>query len=137
MMALPLAAAVPLMLFLTLAPWLPVGTGRLMATEMRVFLAGTLAGVPIVVCASWIIRNLCHLRYRPFALMTGLTVFASSAVAAVWIGIDMQSMAAIEHYDRAGWYLVALPGAYAAAVLCLVAQAVVRAGALSRRLRGG
>jgi hypothetical protein len=137
LMTLPIAAAIPLMVFLMLEPWLPVGTTRLLASEKRVFLAGTLVGLPIVWCAIWIVPNLARARFKPIAAVAGLTVLASLAALACWIAIDMKSMAAIEHYDSAGWYLVALPGAYLAAVLCLLARAFLGIRTLSRQRRGG
>ncbi len=123
LMTLPIAAAIPLVSFLTLSPWLPVGSSRAFATELQVFLDGTLAGLPIFWCAFWMIASLVRRRSKPIAIVAGLTLVASFAAAAIWVVIDRKSMAEIEHYDLDGWYLAALPGAYAATLLCLVVQA--------------
>ena len=130
LMALPVAAAIPLVVFLTFEPWLPVGAGRLLGSEKRVFLAGTLAGLPVAWCTVWIVARLARLRYKPIAAVAGLTVLASLAIAACWIALDMKSMAAIEHFDWSGWYLVLLPGSYVAAVSCLLSRA--RCSAIAR-----
>ena len=53
LMGLPVAAALPLMVYLTLVPRLPVSSSPLLASEARVFIIGTLAGLPIVVCVGW------------------------------------------------------------------------------------
>ncbi len=123
LMTLPIAAAIPLVSFLTLSPWLPVGTSRALATELQVFLDGTLVGMPIFWCAVWTIPSLVRGRFKPIAIVAGLTLMASFSVAVIWVVIDRRSMAEIEHYDLDGWYLAALPGAYAAIVLCLVVRA--------------
>ena len=47
LMVLPVAVVVPLMVFLGLTPWLPVGEQNWLGTQNRVFLAGTLAGVRV------------------------------------------------------------------------------------------
>jgi PQQ-like domain len=117
LMMLPVVAAIPLMVLLTLVPWLPLASGRLLGTERRLFLTGTLAGVPIVLCALWLCASLVRLRFRPVVTMAGLTAAATLVVAGCWLWFDRKSMAAMQHYDREGWYLVLLPGAYAAAVL--------------------
>ena len=48
LMVMPVAVVVPLMVYLSVAAWLPVGEQRWLATEQRVFVVGTLAGVPVV-----------------------------------------------------------------------------------------
>jgi hypothetical protein len=126
LMALPVAAAIPLMCFLVLEPELPVGSTALPTTEKRLFAIGTLAGVPIVFCALWIARSLARLCFKPSLAFATLTVVGSLAIAALWLWFDRKSMSAVEHYDRAGWYLVALPGAYVAAVVLLLTRATVR-----------
>jgi PQQ-like domain len=126
LMALPVAAAIPLMCFLVLEPELPVGSTALPATERRLFAIGTLAGVPIVFCALWIARSLTRLCFKPSLAFATLTVVGSLAIAALWLWFDRKSMSAVEHYDRTGWYLVALPGAYVAAVVLVLTRATVR-----------
>ena len=64
LMSLPIAVAIPLMAFLTLAPWLPVGSESLLASENRVFLTGTVAGVPIVLYVGWVVAGVIRRRWR-------------------------------------------------------------------------
>jgi hypothetical protein len=120
LMALPVAAAVPLTVFQTIEPLIPAQIGSQPASSRLVFALGTLAGVPIAAYAAltgwWLIR----LRWRPLTLLAGLTMLASLAIAAAWLWVDSRAMPAIEHYDRSSWYLAAVPGAYAAVVLILV-----------------
>ena len=117
LMALPVAAAIPLIAFLTLAPWLPVGPGRLLASEERVCLTGTAGGVPIVLYAAWIVASVARRRWKTLLALLGLTVLATAALAGGWVWLDRKSMATVEHYELEGWGLVVMAGAYAAAVL--------------------
>ncbi len=133
LMMVPVIAAVPLMSYLTLAPWLPVGSEPLLASEKGIFLAGTLAGVPIVLYVAAIVASLLRRRPRAVVAMAGLTLVTSLVVAAAWLRFDMRSMARIERYDWQEWYLVALPGAYAAAVLWPFGWGVARAYRLVTR----
>jgi hypothetical protein len=125
-MALPVAAAIPLMCFLFLEPSLPVGSTSLLSTERRLFIFGTLAGLPIIFCVAWLARSLVRLRPKPALALATLTILTSLATAAVWFWFDMKSKSAIEHYSATGWYLVALPGAYAAVMLVLLASVVLK-----------
>ena len=71
-MALPFVAVLPLMAYLILEPVLPVGTTPLFASEARIFIAGTLAGVPIVVYVLWLARSLVRLQWRFAAALISL-----------------------------------------------------------------
>ena len=70
------------------------------------------------------VRHLC----RPgppaaFSVLGGLavlTIILSLVIASAWLWFDMKSMPSIERYGWQGWYLVGVPGAYAASVLLLV-----------------
>ena len=116
-MLLPVAAAVPLSVFLTLALGLPVSVDNaLLATETRVFVTGTLAGLPIALCAMGILGCLIRKRWRPIVVLMGSMVVMGLVVAGGWVWIDGRSMAAIEHYEWEGWGVVVLSGGYAAAV---------------------
>jgi hypothetical protein len=63
---------------------------------------------------------LVRLRWKPLIAIAGLTIIASALIAAVWIRHDIRSMPAIESYDRSGWPLAVMLGAYAAGVLNLI-----------------
>ena len=136
LMALPVATAIPLMCFLLLEPELPVGSTPLFATEKRLFAVGTLAGVPIVFCVLGMARSLARLRVKPAMALAALTIVSSLAIAAVWLWFDKRSMASMEHYDPAGWILVALPGAYVAAILWIIASVTIKAYRFVKRPRG-
>jgi ABC-type tungstate transport system substrate-binding protein len=135
LMVVPVAAVVPLMVYLSLAPWLPVGEQRWLATEQRVFLAGTLAGVPVVLGAWCVLAAVVRRRWRRIAGMIGLVTLATLLVAGVWIWLDRKSMAAIERYGWEGWELVVLAGAYGAAVLWGLGCMTLGAYRLVRRRR--
>ena len=100
-----------------LAPRLPVSASPLLATETRVFLTGTLAGLPIASGAVWVVMGLVRGRWKGLSAAMGLTVLTTLAVAGAWLWLDRKSMAGIEHYGWEGWALVLLPGVYVAAVL--------------------
>ncbi len=120
LMAVPLAAALPLMAFLMLEPVLPVSSTLLLSSEKRIFTIGTLAGIPIVFCLFWMVRNLARLRWKPAALLIVLTAFVSLSIAAAWLWYDKKSMSPIERYASSGWYLVLLPGITASGLLILI-----------------
>ncbi len=133
LMALPVAAVLPLMAYLMLERFLPVGSSPLLGTEKRLFILGTLAGLPIVFYVALIAWSLARLRWKPALALAALAVLSSLTIAAVWLRFDMKSMAAIEHYGSAGWYLAALPGVSAAAILSLFASIVCKIYGLVRR----
>jgi hypothetical protein len=135
LMALPVAAAIPLMGYLVLEPVLPVGSTPLLASEKRLFTVGTLAGLPIVFCVIWMASSLLRRRGKPALGLAGLMVLASLTIAAVWLWVDMRSMATLEHYGSTGWYLVALPGTYAAAIAAIFARAILGLYRLVKRHR--
>ena len=128
LMALPVAAAVPLSVFLTVEPMLPVPAPSwpLAASPMAVFALSTLAGVPIVAFGVLAVWSLLRRRWRVLGVLAGIGVLASLAIAAVWIRVDMRNMPAIEHYSRSGWYVVILPGGMIASVLVLGGLAIKR-----------
>ena len=132
-MALPVAAVLPLMAYLMLEPLLPVGSTPLLGTEQRLFIVATLAGLPIVFYVAWMARSLARLRWKPALALATLAVLSSLTIAAVWLWFDMKSMPAIEHHGSAGWYLAAMPGVYAAAVLSLFTSIVFKIFGLVRR----
>ena len=120
LLALPVAAAVPLSAFLTVEPLMPAQVAPLPPNPKLLFGLATLAGIPVltfVAIAGW---SLVRLRWKPLALLAVLTAVASAVIAAAWILIDIRTMPAVEHYGRSGWYLVVGPGAYAAGVLILI-----------------
>ncbi len=117
-MVAPVAAAVPLMVYLSLAPWLPVGEQAWLATEWRVFCAGTLLGVPVVMGGWWAAAAVVRGTWRRVLAMVGLVVAATMVVGGGWLWVDRQAMAVnLEHYDWEGWGLVFLAGGYLAAVV--------------------
>jgi hypothetical protein len=124
LMVLPIAAAVPLWMFQTVGPHLPLQLGSQQVTVRMVFVGGTLLGLPIVVWAWSVVAGLVRFRWRRLALLAGLTIAASAVVAGMWLTIDMRTMPAIEHYDRSGWYLTAVPGVYAVGVLMMIGWAL-------------
>jgi hypothetical protein len=124
LMALPVAAAVPLTAFVALEPLIPTLPAPYAFSSRVLFTLGTLAGVPIVVLAAFIGRSAIGRRWKRLALLAGLTVLASLATAVTWLWLDMRTMPAIEHYSGSGWYLAVLPGAYVVGVLMIVAWAI-------------
>ncbi len=124
LMALPVAAAVPLTAFVVLEPLIPTLPAPYAFSPRVLFTLGTLAGIPIVSFAAFVGWTLIGRRWKRLALLAGLTVLASLATAATWLWLDLRTMPAIEHYSGSGWYLAVLPGAYAVGVLMLVAWAI-------------
>jgi hypothetical protein len=90
------------------------------------FLLGTLAGVPVVALLGFVAAWLVRLRWKSLLAFAGLTVFASASIAAVWLRYDIPSLPAIETYDRSGWPLAVLLGAYLAGALYLFGWLLAR-----------
>ena len=125
LMVLPVVAAVPLLMYQTVTPWLTAQESRLLSTGTRVFLTGTLAGIPIVYYLVVMGGNVVRRRWRGLAALLGLTVLVAAPVAGAWLMVDRRAMATrFQHYDLEGWrwVWVILPGAYGAAVLWVVAK---------------
>ncbi len=136
LMVMPAVAVVPLVVYQSVTPWLSVGDGRLLATQTRVFLTGTVAGIPVVIYLVLVVGNLVRRRWGAVARVLGLTVLATVCFAIVWVLIDRRAMATgYQHYDVGGWrwLLVMIPGALATAVLWVVRNGVRSILSLTRR----
>jgi FG-GAP-like repeat len=138
LMVLPLAAAIPLMVYLTLAPWMPSRLTRLLSSEARIFVAGTLAGIPLVYFVLVMGGSLVRRRWKRVLAFLGVSVLATIEAAGVWVLVDRRTMAVrMEHYVWDGWERVYLVGAYVAAVLWGVGSVVVGVRGWVRRRRSG
>ncbi len=129
LMALPVAAAVPLLIYRAMEPLIPVQIGPLAASTRLVFTLGTIAGIPILTytfsafMAGW---SLVRRRWNPLILLAGSTVLSTTVMAAAWLWIDSRTMPAIEHYERSNWYLAVIPGAYLIGIMLPVGWLVRR-----------
>lgn len=121
LMALPVAAAVPLTVFQARESLIPAHITPMPVSSRLVFLLGTLAGLPIVLYAVSAAGNLISRRWQTLAALLGLTFLSSMIIAAAWLWADMRNMPEIEHYDRSNGSLAAVPGAYAVGVLLMIA----------------
>jgi hypothetical protein len=119
LMALPIAAAVPLTVFQTVEPLVPVQIGSQPVSSRIVFALATLVGIPVVTFAFVFVRSLILGRWRTLALLAGLTVLATGAIAAAWLWSDRRFMTAIEHYDWSRWDLALILGAHVVGELIL------------------
>ncbi len=119
LMAMPIAAAVPLAVFQARETLLPEQIGSLPASARPVFALATLAGLPIVLYAGMALACLFRRRWRRLATLLAVTSVASAVVGVAWLRLDGRTMPAIEHYDRTNGYLIAVPGAEAVGVLLL------------------
>ncbi len=119
LMALPVAAAVPLWVFQTVEPMIPVQIGSTPVSARIVFVLGTLVGLPIIVYAGVVAWTLIRRKWKLLAGLVVLTFIISALLAAGLLWEERRLMPAIEHYDRSGWYLVIVEGAYATGFLLL------------------
>ncbi len=127
LMALPVVAAIPLCSYMALEPLMPAQVDPLPPYPKLLFALATIAGLPILtfaILAGW---SLVRLRWKRIVMLAGLTVLASAAIAVTWLWFDSRTMPAVEHYGRSDWYLVLVPGAYAAGLLVLIAWPLRRA----------
>ena len=89
LMAVPLAVAVPLMVFRARETLLPEEIGTLPLSARSVFVLDTLAGLPIVVYAVFAVWSLVRRRWRTVAVLAALTILArrsSGPRGCGWIG---------------------------------------------------
>ena len=133
LMALPIAAAVPLTVFQTFEPLVPVQIGATPASPRLVFTLLTLAGVPIVALVAKAVLDLIRHRWRAIARLTLLTVAASVLVAVAWLVFDSGHRPSYDRYDRSNWYLAGIPGTYVVGVLMVVGWPLRAAYRLLRR----
>ncbi len=138
LMVAPAVVAIPLLCYLNLAPWLPVSNEKWLSTGNRVFVTGTVAGVPVVFGAIAVVAALLRRRWRAIGAMGGIVVVATMLVAGGWVWVDRKSMAVgFEYYGWEGWGLVFLVGAYVAAVVWGVGRVILgMRGWVRRRGRG-
>ncbi len=120
LMAIPLAAALPLWVFQMVEPMIPPQIGGVPASPRLVFVAATLAGVPIAVLAAAVGWALIRRRWKALAGVISLAIALSAIVGAGWLWFDIRNMAAIEQYDWNEWPFAIVPGAYAAGILLLI-----------------
>ncbi len=123
-MALPAAAAIPLIAFVTLEPSIPAPPAPLPSSLGLLILLGSLVGVPILACPALAGWALARRRWHSLLRLAGLTALATLAVGAAWPLWDRRTMPPIEHYNWAGWYWAIAPGAFVASVLVLVGWSV-------------
>ncbi|MHB1556669.1 MAG: hypothetical protein ACYC61_04205, partial [Isosphaeraceae bacterium] len=110
LLALPLAAAVPLYALQFFEPLIEAGIGGTMVATGVIYTVATLAGAPLVAFAIATGSSLVRLRWRRLLVLAALLVVCSALVAASWIAYDIRTMPPPAHYDRMGWAFVLLPG---------------------------
>jgi hypothetical protein len=122
LMALPVAAAVPLTAFQAVEPVLPIPSpsAPLPSSPLALFALGSAAGVPLVADVIVVAVTLLRRRWRALIFLTGFTFLASFTMAAIWLWFDMRAMPAIEHYSCSGWDLALLPGACILSALIMI-----------------
>ena len=135
LVALPIAAVVPLMAYLALEPAIATCANPSFASSRLEFLLGTMAGIPAVSYAAIAGWAIVRRRWKALGILAGLTLITSTLFAAVWIGIDSRLMPAIEQYGTLGWYLIVLPGAYASGLLAVFGWGIRAATRLPQRFR--
>ena len=122
LMALPVAAAVPLTAFQAVEPLLPVPplSSPLPSSPLALFALGSAVGVPLVAYVILVGVTLLR-RTLAYSCLAG-RLHAPRLVhdRGIWLWFDMRKMPTIERYGRSGWDLGLLPGAYVVSVLMLI-----------------
>ena len=124
LMALPVAAAIPLTAVVIVEPMIPILPPPFPSSSRVVYALGSLAGVPVVSLAAASGWTVVLRRWKHLALLIGVTALMSLAIGLVWLRIDVQAMPAIERYSWSGWSLAVLPGAYAVGVLVVISWTI-------------
>jgi tRNA A-37 threonylcarbamoyl transferase component Bud32/outer membrane protein assembly factor BamB len=126
LMALPVAAAVPLMALIALTPTFEARANPWIAYAKLEILMATLAGISLLALASALCLALARRRWKSLGRLSTLLLLSTIAAAGGWLVYDMRSMPAIEHYGFHGWYFALVPGAFAAGTLLLFAWLIRR-----------
>jgi hypothetical protein len=130
LMALPVVVALPLTTFIALDPLAPalpdpfpaiaevlafMGTvaGVAVPPCTRLFVIGTLAGIPVIAFAALLGWTIIRWQWRRLSAQFLLTVLTAIAIGALWLWYDRRAMQSFEHYSWSGWYQPALLGMYA------------------------
>ena len=109
LMAVPLAAAVPLMVFRARETLLPEEIGTLPLSARSVLRPGHAGGL----ARSWSARSSpsaslvtsgVGVHLVAAVLAAAVTIVVSALIGAAWLWLDRRSMPAIEHYDWSNWY---------------------------------
>ncbi len=146
LMALPVAAAVPLMVYLTVAP---ARRARPSTSDGAAqFVEATLLGVPLACLAASLAWFAARRHYRQLFELALILSLSAFAIGSLWLWVDSRlvpivaehgwsawheaivpgactsatnTLPAREQYDWRQWYLAILPGAYAAGVFTMTA----------------
>jgi hypothetical protein len=123
LMALPIATAVPLSVFLAVQPYLPVLPDPMPQSPKVLFALGTAAGVPILVYAAILLKACFRRAFTRVGVILALTLGASILIGAPWLWIDLRHKPALDGYGWSGWYIILGLGSYAVGTLAAVAWA--------------
>jgi hypothetical protein len=133
LMAVPVAVAVPLTVFLAFEDRMPAFRNTLSLAPGPAFLLGTLAGIPAVAFMAMVGWSFVRTRWRVLSRIAGLTVFASVVIGLVWLWTDRRTTSEMEHYQWSDWYLCVVPGGYAVGVVIVIDRAIRTIGRSLRR----
>ena len=134
LMALPVATAVPLMVFMAIEGPLHALPDPFHSSPMLAFVVGSVAGIPVLAYAALIGKSVIRRRWGMLAANVGLTLLVSLAIGVAWLWTDVRIMAAVEHYGSSGWYLLVVPGAYFVGLLTAFDWTIRSVGRLSSGL---
>jgi predicted Ser/Thr protein kinase len=137
LLALPVATAVPLAVFLAVEAYLPVLPNPMPQSSKAVFALGTLAGAPILVYTAMVLWSFWRLQLRRLGMIGALTIIASILIGVPWLWLDARSKPALDGYGWSGWYMILGLGAYVVGVLGAAAWAVRGLARSIRMVRRG
>ncbi|MHB1556668.1 MAG: FG-GAP repeat domain-containing protein [Isosphaeraceae bacterium] len=126
LLALPLAAAVPLFALRAFEPMMPHTIGAVAVSPRRIYLALTMGGAPLVafaIVAGW---SMVRFRWRTLLAMAAVWLVSSAAVEVAWIAYDIRSLPPPGYYDRSGWPLALVPGAGATGIVLIIGSILRR-----------
>lgn len=131
LMALPIALAIPLTVFVVTRSYLSAEPAPI-SPLLTVFgiTAFAIAGFPVLVYAQNLVRGVLLRRWKGAAVLVGLTLAASALVGVYMLRYDLHLMPAIEFFDWSEWYDILPLGVYTVGLLLLVAKTLggIRAG---------
>jgi hypothetical protein len=123
LLALPVAVAIPIAMLIMVKSMLREAYMASWSDTTLALAGASFAGLPVLKYTDLVGQSLFRRRWTRCAWLAGLTVLASAALGACWLGFEMRRMPAIERYHWSGWSMVLLPGAYSVGVVAVIASA--------------
>jgi outer membrane protein assembly factor BamB len=112
-----------------------MGQGDALAHLARSVAQGTFAFGPPLLYGGIVLHAGFRRKWKMCGWLLAVYPLTTLGIAGLWLAIDARDLQPPEHYSWRGWYIVGIPGAGAAVIVCLGAFCVLRLR-MGKRLAG-